>query len=119
MDFADTKTLLAERDGEWDASNVPQIYFNRVEKAIQGLTCTGITLDLNKRSNIEQKWEPRSTVRVYLRHSLFHARSVALVYFPSTGHVSPQYHAVFDNDFTMVPYMEAGTIPPHWSDLLK
>jgi hypothetical protein len=32
--FADTKTLLAERDGEWDASKVPQIYFNRDEKAI-------------------------------------------------------------------------------------
>jgi hypothetical protein len=31
-DFVDTKTLLAERDGEWDASKVPQLYFNRVEK---------------------------------------------------------------------------------------
>jgi len=28
LDFADTKTLLAERDGEWDASEVPQLYFN-------------------------------------------------------------------------------------------
>jgi hypothetical protein len=27
-DFADTKTLLAERDAEWDVSKVPQIYFN-------------------------------------------------------------------------------------------
>jgi hypothetical protein len=26
LDFADTKTLLAERDGEWDASEVPQLY---------------------------------------------------------------------------------------------
>jgi hypothetical protein len=48
LDFADTKTLLAERDGEWDASKVPQIYFNRVEKTIQGLTHAGITSDLNK-----------------------------------------------------------------------
>jgi hypothetical protein len=39
---------LAERDGEWDASEVPQIYFDRVEKAIQGLTRTGINSDLNK-----------------------------------------------------------------------
>jgi hypothetical protein len=38
LDFADTKTLLAERDSGWDASEVPQIYFNQVEKAIQGLT---------------------------------------------------------------------------------
>ncbi len=34
LDFSDMKTLLAERDGEWDASKVPQLYFNRVEKAI-------------------------------------------------------------------------------------
>ncbi len=38
LDFADTKTLLTERDAEWDVSEVPQIYFNRVEKAIKGLT---------------------------------------------------------------------------------
>ncbi len=63
------------------------------------------------------KWEPRSNISVYLGHSPFHAGSVALVYNPSTGHVSPQYHVVFDDDFTTVPYMEAGAIPPHWSDL--
>jgi hypothetical protein len=65
------------------------------------------------------KWEPRSNICVYLGHSLFHAGSVALVYNPSTGHVSPQYHVVYEDDFTMVPYMEAGMIPPHWSDLLQ
>ncbi len=47
-----------------------------------------------------------------------HAKSVALVYKPSSGHVSPQYHVDFDDDFTTVPYMEAETIPPHWSDLV-
>jgi hypothetical protein len=65
------------------------------------------------------KWEPRSNICVYLGYSQFHARSVALVYNPSAGHVSPQYHVVFANVFTTVPYMEAGTIPPHWSDLLQ
>jgi hypothetical protein len=48
LDFADTRTLLAERDSKWDASEVPQMYFNQVEKAIQGLTQAGITSDLNK-----------------------------------------------------------------------
>ena len=52
LDFADTKTLLAERDGEWDASEVPQVYFNRVEKAIQGLTRAGINSDLNERRDM-------------------------------------------------------------------
>jgi hypothetical protein len=32
LDFADTKTLVADRDMEWDISKNPQIYFNRVEK---------------------------------------------------------------------------------------
>jgi hypothetical protein len=52
LDFVDTKTLLAERDGEWDASKVPQLYFNRVEKAMKGLTQAGINSDLNERRDI-------------------------------------------------------------------
>jgi hypothetical protein len=62
------------------------------------------------------KWEPRSNICVYLGYSRFHVGCVALVYNPSTGR--PQYHVVFDNDFTTVPFMEAGTIPLHWSDLV-
>jgi hypothetical protein len=52
LDFADTKTLLAERDSEWGASKVPQIYFNQVKNVIQGLTQAGITSDLNKRCDM-------------------------------------------------------------------
>jgi hypothetical protein len=52
LDFADTKTLLAERDGEWDANKVPQMYFNRVKKAIQGLIHASITSDLNERGDM-------------------------------------------------------------------
>jgi len=68
--------LLAERDGEWDASEVPQLYFNRVEKAIQGLTRAGINSDLNERRDMAlyymkasgefdaavREWENRPTV---------------------------------------------------------
>ena len=63
------------------------------------------------------KWEPRSRIGIYLGHSPCHAGSVALVFNPSTGHVSPQYHVVFDDDFTTVPYMKRGEIPPNWEDL--
>jgi hypothetical protein len=52
LDFADTKTLLAERDTEWNISEVPQLYFNRVEKAMRGLTRAGITSDLNERRDM-------------------------------------------------------------------
>jgi hypothetical protein len=65
-----------------------------------------------------QKWVPRSNIGVYLGHSPFHVGSVALVYNPSTGQVGPQYPVVFDDDFTTVAYIEAGTIPPHWPDLV-
>jgi hypothetical protein len=48
LDFADTKTLIAERDTEWDISGNPQVYFNRVEKAVKSLTRAGITSDMNE-----------------------------------------------------------------------
>jgi hypothetical protein len=38
LDFADTKTLLAKRDQEWDASEFPMLYFIQVEKAMKQLT---------------------------------------------------------------------------------
>ncbi len=91
-------------------------------KTLHTKVCPGYILDsrLHNTGSIgPPKWEPRSNIRVYLGHSPFHAGSVALVYNPSTGHVSPQYHVVADDDFTTVPCMEAGTIPPHWSDLLQ
>jgi hypothetical protein len=52
LDFVDTKTLLAERDAEWDVSEVPQNYFNRVEQTIKGLTRAGIVFDLNERRDV-------------------------------------------------------------------
>ncbi len=55
--------------------------------------------------------------RGYLGHSPFHAGSVALVFNPQTARVSPQYHVIFDDDFTTVPYMEQGKNPPNWEEL--
>ena len=65
------------------------------------------------------KWEPNSHIGVYIGHSPFHARSVAPIWNPTTGPFSPQYHLVFDNEFSTVPYMEADTIPPNWGNLVK
>ena len=48
------------------------------------------------------KWRQRSRLGVYLGQSLNHARSVALVLNPYTGHVSPQFHVKFDDFFEMV-----------------
>ena len=43
------------------------------------------------------KWEPRSRIGVYLGHSPFHTSSVAIVFNPSAGRASPQYHVVFND----------------------
>ena len=37
---------------------------------------------------------------------------------PTTGLMSPQFHVVFDESFSTVPYMNAGTTPPNWADLV-
>jgi hypothetical protein len=50
--FADTKTLLAERDTEWDLSKKPQVYFNRVKKVVKALTRAGINSDMNERRDM-------------------------------------------------------------------
>ena len=63
------------------------------------------------------KWDPRSRLGIYVGHSPFHAGSVALVLNPTTGLVSPQYHLVFDDDFTTVPFLRLGTEPSNWQEL--
>ncbi|EJK58187.1 hypothetical protein THAOC_21711, partial [Thalassiosira oceanica] len=65
------------------------------------------------------KWEPRSRIGVYCGHSPFHAGNVALVFNPQSGLISPQYHVVFDDEFTTVPHMERGEVPPNWPELFK
>ena len=53
------------------------------------------------------KGEPLSRIGLYLGHSAFHAGSITLDRNPNTGRVIPQYHVVFDDDFSTVPFMEA------------
>ena len=48
------------------------------------------------------KWKPRSRRGFYLGQSSKHSSSVALVLSLKTGHVSPQWHCVFDDLFSTV-----------------
>jgi hypothetical protein len=48
------------------------------------------------------KWKSRSWIGVYVGHSLAHAGNVPVIYNPYTTHVSPQFHVVFDDQFTTV-----------------
>ena len=59
------------------------------------------------------KWDPRSRVGIYLGHSPCHAGNVVLALNPKTLRVSPQFHLVFDDEFSTVPFMQNGEIPPH------
>ena len=65
-----------------------------------------------------QKWKPRCRIGVYLGNYPFHAGSVAIVFSPSTGLVSPKFHVFFNETFSTVPCMNAGTNPPNWADLV-
>ena len=56
---------------------------------------------------------------IYVGHSPVHAGNVALVLNPTTGHCSQQFHVVFDDEFTTVPFMREGTVPPNWRQLLN
>ena len=85
------------------------------------LFCPVFVLDhrLHSAGGSVPKWDPRARCGVYLGHSPLHAGSVALVFNPSTGRVSPAYHVVFDDTFSTVPYMRAASLPPNWEDLVK
>ncbi len=65
------------------------------------------------------KWEPRARMGIYVSRSPAHASNVALILNPRTGHVSLRFHVVFDDDFTLVQYLQTATVPPHWADLVR
>ena len=78
-----------------------------------GCPCYILDSQLQKNSKGVPKWEPRARLGIYLGLSPAHAANVALVINPKTGLVSPQFHIVFDDDFTKVPHLRKGTVPPN------
>ena len=65
------------------------------------------------------KWEPRSQVGVYIGNSPIQAGYLVLIINPVTGHVSPQYHVVYDKTFSTVSHMRDETMPPTWDEMCK
>jgi hypothetical protein len=82
--------------------------------------CPCYVLDSRLQTNPKgvPKWEPRARLGIYLGRSSAHAGNIALVLNPKTGLVSPQFHVVFDDDFTTVPHLRKGTVPPNWEKLV-
>ena len=65
------------------------------------------------------KWDIRLCTVIYLGHSHFHSRLVALILNPLTGTVSPQYYVVFHDGFLTFLFMLEGSISLNWVELFQ
>ena len=64
------------------------------------------------------KWQPRSRRGVFVGFSKVHSSDVPLILNPRTGHISPQYHVVFDDGFTTVSSHSANEeLPTFWNEI--
>ncbi|MGL6008734.1 MAG: hypothetical protein ACRC1D_04685 [Culicoidibacterales bacterium] len=84
-----------------------------------GCPCYVLDHRLQSGTGMIPKWEPRSRMGIYVGRSPSHASNVGLILNPRTGLVSPQFHVVYDDDFTTVPYLRTTTVPPHWAALVE
>jgi hypothetical protein len=64
--------------------------------------------------NPHGKWKDRARVGVYLGHSPDHASTVAYILNVTTGHVSAQFHVVFDDHFDTVLTTKRDMAPSLW-----
>ena len=83
--------------------------------------CPVYVLDVILKGNISglPKWKTRSQAGIYLGRSPCHKGSVAMVLNPETCCVSPPIHVVFYDEFSTVPFIREGKIPPHWKDIMQ
>ena len=84
-----------------------------------GCPCYVLDHRLQSGQSMVPKWEPRARMGIYVGRSPAHASNIGLILNPRTGHVSPQFHVVYDDDFTTVPYLRTATVPPHWAELVR
>jgi hypothetical protein len=109
------------------AGNTPEMNFSGSQAAnvhirnYHPFGCPCYVLDSRVQTNSKglPKWEPRARLAIYVGHSPAHAGSVALVLNPKTGLVSPQFHVVFDDNFSTIPCLRDGTMPSNWAELVR
>ena len=72
------------------------------------------------------KWDPRARRGMYLGASMEHSANISRVLNLRTGHISPQFHVVFDDKFTTVPNHEGGGLvdpsrfdADHWERIVE
>jgi hypothetical protein len=54
------------------------------------------------------KWQPRARRGQFLGYSKDHSTTIGLILNNATGHISPQFHVVYNDVFTSVPNAEHG-----------
>ena len=63
------------------------------------------------------KWQPRSRKGIFVGFSSSHGSEVPLILNPNTGHISPQFHVVFDDSFsTVCSQLDSDTPPSFWNE---
>ena len=65
------------------------------------------------------KWQPRARTGMFLGFSNEHSSTVGLILNLKTGHISPQFHVVYDELFTTVTTDMAIDLEENWLDLWK
>ena len=106
-----------DANGKSPLQKFSNVYHTQDIKQWHTFGCPVFVLEDKAANGVIPKWGLRSRVGIYLGHSPCHAGSVALVLNPKTLHISPQYHVVFDDQFTTVPFMKNEEIPPDWEEL--
>ena len=75
--------------------------------------------DVLQDNKTQPKQLPRPRVGVYLGRSREHASNVSYVLNLKTGHISPQYHIIYDDDFTTVTATRDADKIKLWEGLKK
>jgi hypothetical protein len=90
----------------------------KILRRLRVFGCPGYILDprLQDGKNIP-KWEPRSRKGQFLGFSKDHASSVGLMRHCKTGHISPQFHIVFDEAFDTVTSERTLDLSETWIEL--
>ena len=95
------------KEGSFSPSQILRKSFSRyalqIIKSLRVWGCPVYILDYRMaRGKNLPKWEPKSRRGVYLGSSPAHVSNVLLLLTLKTGHVTPQYHVVFDDCFSTV-----------------
>ncbi|KAL7464788.1 hypothetical protein ACHAXS_005121 [Conticribra weissflogii] len=113
-----SRTLLLHAQRHWPEYITTMLWPFALKAAQDRMNQLHVNLDGTNPKGVP-KWEPQARLGIYVGRSSNHAGNVALVLNPKTGLVSPQFHVVFDDEFTTVPHLRKGTVPSNWATLVE